>query len=98
MTWAGQFLVPGHQPHRAEIGNGADVAIERIDDAALIRRVACHRLEEQEFRQADAVLDQADEILARDDLAAHDRVHVGDDALHLADARLAQPTDRVGGT
>ena len=90
-----RLLVPGHQADGVGIGPQPDVPVDRIDDI-LFRIVAGDRLDEDAFRQAQAVGQGAQELVAGQNFAARDAVDVGHDALDLCDAALLQPGFEVG--
>ena len=87
----GRLRVPGHEPDRVRVRPQADVAVDRVDHV-LLGILAGDGLDEDALRQPQAVVvERADELLSRQDLAARDAVDVGDDALDLGDVVLAQP-------
>ena len=91
----GRLRVPGYQPDRVRVRPQPDVAVDRVDHV-LLGILAGDRLDEDALRQAEAVVvERAQELLARQDLAARDAVDVGDDALDLGDVVLAQPALEV---
>ena len=91
----GRLRVPGYQPDRVRVRPQTDVAVDRVDHV-LLGILAGDRLDEDAFRQPEAVVvERADELLGRQDLAARDAIDVGDDALDLGDVVLAQPVLEV---
>jgi hypothetical protein len=94
----GRVGVPGHHPDGIRVGAQIDVGILVRADIVLVQIgiLAGHGLEEDAFRQAQAIVAHAlGEFLRRQDLAAWNAVHVGDKALDLIDLAFVEPFFQV---
>jgi hypothetical protein len=79
------------RPAACAVGAQDQVGLGVVHDLA-VDEIAGDGLEKHRFGQAQAAIRRrGQELLGRQDLAARDAGHVGDEALHLGHRALAQP-------